>query len=80
MTLPFASLSVAASCSVAPMVRLDVPGYGEVVGDVAWGGNWFFLVEAHDLAVSADAQDAQDAHSQIEGTFDDGGHLGEEQI
>jgi len=27
-------------------VRLDVPGYGVVTGDVAWGGNWFFLVES----------------------------------
>ncbi|MBX9400463.1 proline racemase family protein [Lysobacter sp. BMK333-48F3] len=25
-------------------VRLEVPGYGEVSGDVAWGGNWFFIV------------------------------------
>ncbi len=25
-------------------VRLDVNGYGPVTGDVAWGGNWFFLV------------------------------------
>jgi 4-hydroxyproline epimerase len=25
-------------------VTVDVPGYGEVKGDVAWGGNWFFLV------------------------------------
>ncbi len=25
-------------------VRLDVPGIGEVTGDVAFGGNWFFLV------------------------------------
>jgi len=25
-------------------VRLDVPGLGPVTGDVAWGGNWFFLV------------------------------------
>jgi 4-hydroxyproline epimerase len=25
-------------------VAVDVPGYGVVVGDVAWGGNWFFLV------------------------------------
>ena len=24
-------------------VELDVPGVGRVVGDVAWGGNWFFL-------------------------------------
>ncbi len=35
-------------------VKLDVPGYGEVTGDVAWGGNWFFLVEARGLPVSAD--------------------------
>jgi 4-hydroxyproline epimerase len=26
-------------------VRLDVPGYGPAVGDIAWGGNWFFLVD-----------------------------------
>lgn len=25
-------------------VTVDVPGYGEVSGDIAWGGNWFFLV------------------------------------
>jgi 4-hydroxyproline epimerase len=25
-------------------VRVDVPGYGTVTGDIAWGGNWFFLV------------------------------------
>src|SRR6266436_298443 len=25
-------------------VRIDVPGAGVVIGDVAWGGNWFFLV------------------------------------
>ena len=25
----------------------DVPGIGPVTGDVAWGGNWFFLVEKH---------------------------------
>jgi 4-hydroxyproline epimerase len=28
-------------------VRVDVPGYGTVSGDVAWGGNWFFLVHDH---------------------------------
>lgn len=26
-------------------VRLQVDGLGEVTGDVAWGGNWFFLSE-----------------------------------
>jgi len=29
-------------------VSVDVPGIGEVTGDVAWGGNWFFLVSDHD--------------------------------
>lgn len=25
--------------------EVEVPGYGLVTGDVAWGGNWFFLIE-----------------------------------
>jgi len=29
-------------------VEVKVPGFGVVAGDVAWGGNWFFLVEAPD--------------------------------
>lgn len=28
-------------------VTVDVPDYGKVSGDVAWGGNWFFLVQDH---------------------------------
>jgi 4-hydroxyproline epimerase len=31
-------------------VTVDVPGLGPVTGDVAWGGNWFFLVDAAQLA------------------------------
>ena len=42
----------------ASAVKLDVSGYGEVTGDVAWGGNWFFLVEARGLPVHADNTDA----------------------
>jgi 4-hydroxyproline epimerase len=26
---------------------IDVPGIGTVRGDVAWGGNWFFLTDEH---------------------------------
>ncbi|MBM3294581.1 MAG: 4-hydroxyproline epimerase [Candidatus Aminicenantes bacterium] len=26
---------------------VDVPGLGRVSGDIAWGGNWFYLVEDH---------------------------------
>ncbi len=25
-------------------VQVEVPGVGTVVGDIAWGGNWFFLI------------------------------------
>lgn len=28
-------------------VTVEVPGIGPVTGDIAWGGNWFFLVEEH---------------------------------
>lgn len=36
-----------ASHRQAKGVSCDVPGLGRVTGDVAWGGNWFFLVEHH---------------------------------
>lgn len=35
-------------------VRVDVPGIGPVVGDVAWGGNWFFLVDTPSLSIDVD--------------------------
>jgi len=31
----------------AKQVGVHVPGYGTVRGDIAWGGNWFFLVNEH---------------------------------
>ncbi len=35
-------------------VAVDVPGYGCFVGDIAWSGNWFFLIGEHkyDLQVA----------------------------
>ena len=36
-----------ASYRLAANVTVDVPGVGPVTGDVAWGGNWFFLVHNH---------------------------------
>lgn len=32
---------------------VDVPGIGTVTGDIAWGGNWFFLVSDHDESLEA---------------------------
>ncbi len=36
----------------AQHVTVDVPGIGAVTGDVAWGGNWFFLVHEHGQQLS----------------------------
>ncbi len=33
-------------------VTADVPGEGLVTGDIAWGGNWFFLVGQHQEELS----------------------------
>ena len=35
-------------------VALQVPTVGRVVGDIAWGGNWFFLIAEHGLRVASD--------------------------
>ncbi len=35
----------------ANAATIEVPEFGPVTGDVAWGGNWFFLVEQHGLAL-----------------------------
>jgi len=37
----------------ATQVGVDVPGHGVVHGDVAWGGNWFFLCSDHGLRLEA---------------------------
>jgi len=41
-----------ASHRTAANLLVNVPGYGEVRGDVAWGGNWFFLVRDHGMSLS----------------------------
>ena len=35
-------------------VAVAVPGHGTVHGDVAWGGNWFFLASDHGQRVASD--------------------------
>jgi 4-hydroxyproline epimerase len=41
-----------ASYRSAAHVGVEVPGYGKVYGDVAWGGNWFFLVGDHRMELT----------------------------
>ena len=41
-----------ASYRTAADVEVEVPTYGKVRGDVAWGGNWFYLVRDHHLELT----------------------------
>lgn len=49
------------SYRLAKRVPVSVPGYGLQHGDIAWGGNWFFLVDDHGLAVQLDNLEALNA-------------------
>lgn len=33
-------------------ITVDVPTIGPVTGDIAWGGNWFFLIKKHPLTLN----------------------------
>lgn len=39
-------------------VELNVPGIGQITGDIAWGGNWFFLVKSDPPRIAPDNVDA----------------------
>jgi 4-hydroxyproline epimerase len=46
------------SWRAAKAVTVQVPGIGVVTGDVAWGGNWFFLIGSHGLDLALADVDA----------------------
>jgi 4-hydroxyproline epimerase len=41
-----------ASYRSAANVAVEVPGYGKVHGDIAWSGNWFYLVREHQMELT----------------------------
>ncbi len=45
-------------------VTVQVAGHGPVTGDVAWGGNWFFLVSDHGMSLRRDNVEALTAFTQ----------------
>jgi 4-hydroxyproline epimerase len=60
-------------------VTVDVPGHGQVTGDIAWGGNWFFLISGHGLRVAGDNLDALTAYSvAVQQALEDQGIRGED--
>lgn len=47
------------SYRLATNVPVEVPGHGTVTGDIAWGGNWFYLVrDGNELALTLNNLDA----------------------
>ncbi|OEC34110.1 4-hydroxyproline epimerase [Pseudomonas cuatrocienegasensis] len=44
-------------------VELQVPGCGPVLGDIAWGGNWFFLIADHGQRIAGDNVEALTAYT-----------------
>ncbi|TWU05867.1 proline racemase family protein [Stieleria varia] len=56
-------------------VSVNVPGLGTVVGDVAWGGNGFFLVKQPTFEISLPrVRDLQRAAADIRDAVRDAGH------
>ena len=48
----WASVENVPSYRLAKDVTVEVERHGPVTGQVAWGGNWFFLVEEHGLEIA----------------------------
>ncbi|VXB40323.1 4-hydroxyproline 2-epimerase [Pseudomonas sp. 8BK] len=60
-------------------VEVQVPGYGRVVGDIAWGGNWFFLISEHGLRVAGDNLPALTAYAAaVQQALEDQGLRGDD--
>lgn len=47
----FVTITNVPSYRYAKDVEIEVEKYGRIRGDIAWGGNWFFLIEDHPLTL-----------------------------
>jgi 4-hydroxyproline epimerase len=57
---------------------VDVPGYGRFTGDIAWAGNWFFLIGDHPFDLSlANRAELVAASTAIRSALTDSGITGE---
>jgi len=72
------SVSNVPSYRFAANVAVDVPGHGRLHGDIAWGGNWFFLVREQPLPISmANLDELTDLTWSIREALDAAGIRGE---
>ena len=69
------SVANVASWREKKAVAVDVPGLGKVSGDIAWGGNWFYLVQDHGQALDlANAERLTDVSWRIRQALNAQGH------
>jgi 4-hydroxyproline epimerase len=63
------------SYRAAKALTVDVPGLGPITGDLAWGGNWFYLVERHGRELSlANVEELTDVSWRIRKAVNAAGH------
>ena len=56
---------------------VKVPGFGEVTGDIAWGGNWFFLISDQGPAIhSGNIKELTEFTSAVRKALQDSGITG----
>jgi 4-hydroxyproline epimerase len=59
----------------AKAVTVEIPGGEQVTGDVAWGGNWFFLVERHGREIAlSNARALTEFTSRVRSAVNAAGH------
>jgi 4-hydroxyproline epimerase len=59
-------------------LAIEVPGIGRVVGDVAWGGNWFYIVKTPRKLVLADVPELTDYTLRIRAALEANGITGDD--
>jgi 4-hydroxyproline epimerase len=58
-------------------LAVETPGYGTIVGDVAWGGNWFFLAQLDEMAMRGSVDELTRLASQTRVALYEAGVVGE---
>jgi len=73
------SVSNVSSYRLHASVPVEVPGFGRFTGDVAWAGNWFFLIADHPFDLSlANRAELVAASTAIRSALIDSGITGED--
>lgn len=74
----FVTITNVPSYRYAKNVEIEVANYGKIRGDIAWGGNWFFLIEEHSLKLElANLQQLTEFTTKVRVALSNNGFTGE---